>query len=209
MLLVAAMAAAGAWCSEVWTLDNSAQMPGKFWTITSPDKKWTLTCVPSGRGDVWVNSQCAADLVICSEYWYECYDEENGWSYSEECDTEDVYKKEVDSVIKGSGVLTLPVRARDDQGNEYSIELANWAMEGWYRYGGSQITKLIIPSDYTSYFGEGTSLAQFEVEKDNPKYYLVDGAVCIRSAYREDYGSGDVLIQFSAGKKGKFNVRKR
>ena len=206
MLLVAAMAAIGAWCSEVWTLDNSAQMPGKFWTITSPDKKWTLTCVPTGREDVWVDSQCSADLVICSEYWYECYDEENGWWCSEECDTEDVYKKDVDSVIKGSGVLTLPVMARDAHGNEYSIELADWAIEGWFKYGGSQITKLIIPSDYTSYFGEGTSLAEFEVEKNNPIYYLFDGAVCMKSAYREDYGSGDVLIQFSAGKKGKFRI---
>lgn len=187
-----------AFASEnVWTLDNSAPMPGKFWTITSPDKKWKLACAPTDRMDVHLDSECNADLAICSQYW--CDD-------GERVATEDIYKKEIDAVISGSGVLTLPVVARDARGNEYSIELADWSMEGWYKFGGSQVTKLIITADYYGYFGEGTSLAEFEVEAGNAKYYSVDGAIYLKSEYRDDYAEGDVLLQCPTKKSIKFAI---
>ena len=60
----------GALVSEdVWILDDSAPMPGKFWTITSPDKKWKLACAPTDRMDIHLDSDCNADLAITSAYW--------------------------------------------------------------------------------------------------------------------------------------------
>ena len=134
--VLTAILAFTAMCGEVWTLDDSAKMPGKFWTITSPDKKWTLACVPSWYDDLHTDSSESADLVICSKYWYD----EGDYDW-EECSTEDVYRKDVDCVLGGSGVLKLPVKARNSEGEEFTVELAAWSMEGWYKNGGSKITK--------------------------------------------------------------------
>ena len=189
----------GAFASEnVWTLDNSAPMPGKFWTITSPDKKWKLACVPTDQVNV-VNGSDGADIAICFSYWTDSGDEV--------C-TCDVFGSSIDCgvVVSGSGVLTMPAKARDAFGNEYSVELPDWTIEGWSK-STAKITKCVIPADYTAYFGCGTSLkCDFEVEKGNPKYYSKDGVLYLKEAYRDDYNSGGVLLQFPANKKGTFVI---
>ena len=192
--------AAGATAVEnVWTLNNCAPMPGSFWTITSPDKKWELACVPTDQVNV-VNGSNGADLAICFEYW-------DDYSGEEVC-TCDIFGSTIDCgvVVKGAGVLTLPSRVRDASGREYSVELPDWTMEGWSK-STAKITKCVIPADYTTYFGCGTSLkCDFEVEKDNPKYYSKDGVLYLREAYRDDSETGDILLQFPASKKGTFAI---
>lgn len=193
--------------AEAWTLDNSAKMPGSFWTITSPDGKWKLACVPNEGNRIDLDGDYSADLVVAREY---------GWNWTgptgepgyDDIDTEDVFGKSVDDgcVVKGSGVLTLPVQARDSSGNSYSVEIGDWALEGWSK-PVLRMTKCIVPADYTEGIGEGTSIAcGFEVEEGNPKYHSKDGVLYLKGTAREDGGAGDVLWQFPSGKKGTFTI---
>ncbi len=200
--------------SEAWTLDDSAPMPGSFWTITSPDGKWKLACAPrwdvvEGEwGSLWIAGEDGScDLVVAREYgWYR--QGPNGEDIFDTIDTEDVFGKSVDDgcVIKGSGVLTLPTQARDKSGNLYSVEIGSWALEGWSK-PVLKMTKCIVPADYTIGIGEGTSIAcDFDVEEGNPKYYSKDGVLYLKEAAREDGEQGDVLWQFPSGKKGTFTI---
>ncbi len=194
--------------SEAWTLDDSAPMPGSFWTITSPDGKWKLACVPSWNDAIgFADDAYRADLVVEREYGYE-WTSANGEYWYDVVDTEDVFGKSIDEgcVVKGSGALTLPAQARDKSGNLYSVEIGNWSLEGWSK-PVLKMTKCIVPADYTEEIGEGTSIAcDFEVEEGNPKYYSKDGVLYLREAAREDGGTGDVLLQFPSGKKGTFAI---
>lgn len=54
--------------SEPWTLDNTKSMPGSFWTITSPDGKWTLACAQNGPEGIRHDGDYSADLVVVREY---------------------------------------------------------------------------------------------------------------------------------------------
>ena len=193
--------------SEPWTLDNTKPMPGSFWTITSPDGKWTLTCAQNGPEGIWHDRDYSADLVVVREYgwaWAGPNDEER----YDNVDTEDVFGKSIDDgcVVKGSGVLTLPTQARDKSGKLYSVEIGDWSLEGWSK-PVLRMTKCVVPADYTAGIGEGTSIAcDFEVEEGNPKYYSKDGVLYLKEEAREDGEQGDALWQFPSGKKGTFTI---
>lgn len=206
-LCVGVLLAAVCGAAEAWTLDDSAPMPGSFWTITSPDGKWKLACVPSGKDGIFLDGDYSADLVVVREYGWEWTGSNEEYRY-DVVDTEDVFGKSVDDgcVVKGSGVLTLPTQARDKSGNIYSIEIGNWSIEGWSK-PVRKMTKCIVPAGYTAGIGEGTSIAcDFEVEEGNPKYYSKDGVLYLKEAAREDGEQGDALWQFPSGKKGTFTI---
>ena len=206
-LCVGVLLAAVCGAAEPWTLDNTKPMPGSFWTITSPDGKWKLACVPSGKDGIFLDGDYSAELVVVREYGYEWTGPDGEHRY-DWIDTEDVFGKSVDDgcVVKGSGVLTLPTQARDKSGNIYSIEIGNWSIEGWSK-PVRKMTKCIVPADYTAGIGEGTSIAcDFEVEEGNPKYYSKDGVLYLKEAAREDGEQGDALWQFPSGKKGTFTI---
>ena len=198
LVMVAAMVFAGR-AAEVWTLDDSAEMPGSFWTITSPDGKWKLTCVPTDKSGVWEDSEGSADLAVVNDYS----------TYDREIETGDVFGSRVvdgGCVLKGSGVLRLPTHARDKKGVSHTVEIGNWSLEGW-NAPVRKMTKCVVPADYTEAIGEGTSItADFEVESGNPKYYSRDGALYLRERYRGDEADGDVLLQCPSGKTGSFAI---
>ena len=185
--------------TEVWTLDDSAAMPGSFWTITSPDGKWKLTCVPTDNWGVWEDSEGSADLAVVNDYS----------TYDRKIETDDVFGSRVvdgGCILKGSGVLRLPTHARDKKGVSHTVEIGNWSLEGW-NAPVRKMTKCIVPVDYTAAIGEGTSItADFEVESGNPKYYSRDGALYLRERYRGDGADGDVLLQCPSGKTGSFVI---
>ena len=197
--------------SEPWTLDNTKSMPGSFWTITSPDGKWTLACAQNGpegiRKGIRHDGDYSADLVVVREYGW-VWTGPNGEGKSDNVDTEDVFGKSIDDgcVVKGSGVLTLPTQARDTSGHLYSVEIGDWSLEGWSK-PVLRMTKCVVPADYTAGIGEGTSIAcDFEVEEGNPKYYSKDGVLYLKEAARGDGEQGDALWQFPSGKKGTFTI---
>lgn len=70
-LCIGVLLAAVCGAAEAWTLDDSAPMPGSFWTITSPDGKWKLACVPSGKDGIFLDGDYSADLVVVREYGWE------------------------------------------------------------------------------------------------------------------------------------------
>ena len=193
--------------SEPWTLDNTKSMPGSFWTITSPDGKWTLACAQNGLKGIRHDGDYSADLVVVREYGW-VWTGPNGEGKSDNVDTEDVFGKSIDDgcVVKGSGVLTLPTQARDTSGHLYSVEIGDWSLEGWSK-PVLRMTKCVVPADYTAGIGEGTSIAcDFEVEEGNPKYYSKDGVLYLKEAARGDGEQGDALWQFPSGKKGTFTI---
>ena len=206
-LCIGVLLAAVCGAAEAWTLDDSAPMPGSFWTITSPDGKWKLACVPSGKDGIFLDGDYSADLVGVREYGWEWTGSNEEYRY-DVVDAEDVFGKSVDEgcVVKGSGVLTLPTQARDKSGNIYSIEIGNWSIGGWSQ-PVRKMTKCIVPADYTAGIGEGTSIAcDFEVEEGNSKYYSKDGVLYLKGAAREDGEQGNALWQFPSGKKGTFTI---
>ena len=206
-LCVGVLLAAVCGASEPWTLDNTKPMPGSFWTITSPDGKWTLACAQNESKGIWHYGDYSADLVVVREYGW-LWTGPNGELGNDYVDTEDVFGKSVDDgcVVKGSGVLTLPTQAQDKSGNLYSVEIGNWSLEGWSK-PVLKMTKCVVPADYTAGIGKGTSIAcDFEVEEGNPKYYSKDGVLYLKEAAREDGEQGDALWQFPSGKKGTFTI---
>ena len=206
-LCVGVLLAAVCGAAEPWTLDNTKPMPGSFWTITSPDGKWKLACVPSGKDGIFLDGDYSAELVVVREYGYEWTGPDGEHRY-DWIDTEDVFGKSVDDgcVVKGSGVLTLPTQARDTSGHLYSVEIGDWSLEGWSK-PVLRMTKCVVPADYTAGIGEGTSIAcDFEVEEGNPKYYSKDGVLYLKEAARGDGEQGDALWQFPSGKKGTFTI---
>ena len=206
-LCIGVLLAAVCGAAEAWTLDDSAPMPGSFWTITSPDGKWKLACGPSGKDGIFLDGDYSADLVVVREYGWEWTGSNEEYRY-DVVDAEDVFGKSVDEgcVVKGSGVLTLPTQARDKSGNIYSIEIGNWSIGGWSQ-PVRKMTKCIVPADYTAGIGEGTSIAcDFEVEEGNSKYYSKDGVLYLKGAAREDGEQGNALWQFPSGKKGTFTI---
>ena len=108
------------WATEVWTLDDSAAMPGSFWTITSPDGKWKLTCVPTDGSVMVYDCECKADLAVVDYYD----------SRGRRVETEDVFGSSVGGgfVVKGSGVLRLPVYARNRSGGLCTVEIGGWPL---------------------------------------------------------------------------------
>ena len=179
-----------------WTLDNSASMPGGFWTITSPDKKWQLACVPCDEdilGGGWLDEANidGADIMITSYY----YDNEY-----QRYDIDDFTGKDT-ALLKGSGELTLPARAVDKDGNLYTISINGWSFEEretqW-----KTISKIIIPGIFTTYVGDAFNCCgQFEVSAANPRYYAQDGVLFMRGG--ED---GDVLLAMPCGKTGSYRI---
>ena len=174
-----------------WTLDNSAAMPGGFWTITSPDKKWQLACVPSNNNNVqggWIQGE--SDIVITSHY----HSGNRGY-YIDDFTGKDT------ALLKGSGVLTLPARAVDTDGKMYTISINDWSFEEretqW-----KTISKIIIPGIFTTYVGDAFNCCgQFEVSAANPRYYAQDGVLFMRGG--ED---GDVLLAMPCGKTGSYRI---
>ena len=163
-----------------WTLDKSAPMPGGFWTITSPDGKWVLRCVPK-RNDIWVEVEDGtAQLYITYRYSHST----QGYRESGGDNT---------ALIKGSGTLVLPQTATD--GNEiYTIGVANRAFDN-----GSVTPSLVIPSEWTAPFGRGNfSFKEFVVREGNTKYYSKDGVLFLRD--------GDKLLQFPYARTGSYTI---
>lgn len=188
---------------EPWKLDNRAIVPGNFWTITSPDGKWKLLCAPR-NDEIELDSAGTADLAIVNDYYYrEAYD----YDLRHAVESADKYPTADEGcVLRGSGVLTLPVSAVDGAGRVYSVDVGDWSLEGWSAPVRA-MTKCVVPADFTNEIGEGTSItAPFEVEAGNPKYYSADGVLYLREAYREDGGEGDVLLQFPSGRTGTFTI---
>lgn len=180
--------------TEVWTLDDSAAMPGSFWTITSPDGRWKLTCVPTDGSVMVYDCECKADLAVVDYYD----------SWGRRVETEDVFGSSVGGgfVVKGSGVLRLPVYARNRSGGLCTVEIGGWPL-----HAARNITKCIVPVDYLTEIGQAALVfSDFEVEDGNPKYYARDGVLYLRERYREDGRRGDVLRQVSCGKRGVFTI---
>ena len=192
-VVLLAMTLAG-YATEVWTLDDSAAMPGSFWTITSPDGKWKLTCVPTDGSVTVYDCECNADLAVVDYYD----------SRGRRVETEDVFGSSVGGgfVVKGSGVLRLPVYARNRSGGLCTVEIGGWPL-----HAARNITKCIVPVDYLAEIGQAALVfSDFEVEDGNPKYYARDGVLYLRERYREDGRRGDVLRQVSCGKRGVFTI---
>ena len=213
-----------------WRLDRSAEMPGGFWTLTSPDGSWQFYCAPTHEYDerfaVWLGDDDMhwndggynqnPEIAITSEYQY--LEDPNGVFWTEEHSSYEVEDftngKQVTAYIKGSGVLVLSTAAVDPvTGEKFAVGVGEWSLEGWEAKTAA-ITKMIIPAEYDRAYGIGNSLKLsqgYEVEEGNTVYYAKDG-VLYRYADARPYhdsstgDTGDELMQFPTAKTGSFTI---
>ena len=179
-----------------WTLDNTPNLlTGQFWTLTSPDKKWKLRCVPctyeTNVGSITVYGDTVnADVLITDEYAYSYY---NGKEWQRD------WAEKGTPIIQGSGTLTLPKNAVDSNNIYYVIGVGEWAFED---YSSTVRPKLVIPYDWTAPFGVGNNaFTEYEVEADNLNYYSADGVLFAKGG-----ADGDTLMQIPASRKGTYEI---
>ena len=169
---------------DAWILDDSAEIPGDFWTITSPDGNWTLACIPTTYSGCYPEYSGNADLLIDNAYWSD-YDEI-------ETTSGDVLVS-----CKTPGTLKLPAKVINSAGELLTVAIGGWIFEGWNSLIAQKITKIIIPADFTEDIGCGVSFnGPFEVENGNPRYSSQDGALY----------EGTTLLQCPSGKTGTFVI---